>query len=143
MAATSAVADEAVSREEIAQPGSFAKLGEPRQSGKVMYPLPEIVLLVVSATIAGCDGNVEICAWGEDHPKPRPSRPRFSRCSSSALAMPARPSAARRSPVGWVSIFSPKARIDDGAAMPAGLQRGRPRRDAVSGSSRGRGCSRA
>jgi DDE_Tnp_1-associated len=31
----------------------FAALSDPRQRGKVLYPLPEILLLVLSATIAG------------------------------------------------------------------------------------------
>jgi predicted transposase YbfD/YdcC len=30
-----------------------------------MYPLPEVLLLVVCATIAGCDDYDEIAAWGE------------------------------------------------------------------------------
>ncbi|MGD9512393.1 MAG: ISAs1 family transposase [Geminicoccaceae bacterium] len=55
------------SREEIALLRHFARLDEPRQSAKVLYPLPEIVLLVVCATIADCDDNVEICAWGRHH----------------------------------------------------------------------------
>ena len=29
-------------------------------------PLPEIMLLVVSATIAGCDDLVEVCEWGRE-----------------------------------------------------------------------------
>jgi hypothetical protein len=33
--------------------GHFAALSDPRQHGKVLYPLPEILLLVLSATIAG------------------------------------------------------------------------------------------
>lgn len=45
----------------------FGRLDDPRQSGKVLYPLTEIILLVVSATIADCDDNVEICEWGRAH----------------------------------------------------------------------------
>jgi len=40
-------------------------LKDPRQPCKVMYPLPEVLLLVVCATIAGCDDYDEIAAWGE------------------------------------------------------------------------------
>ena len=45
----------------------FAQLSDPRQSAKVMYPLEEIVLLMVSATIAGADDLVEVCEWGRHH----------------------------------------------------------------------------
>lgn len=67
MDAPSTPAAEAESREEIALLKHFARIDEPRQCAKVLYPLPEIVLLVVSATIADCEGNVQICAWGEHH----------------------------------------------------------------------------
>jgi predicted transposase YbfD/YdcC len=40
-------------------------LKDPRQPCKVMYALPEVLLLVVCATIAGCDDYDEIAAWGE------------------------------------------------------------------------------
>jgi hypothetical protein len=33
----------------------FAALSDPRQHAKVLYPLPEILLLVLAATIAGAD----------------------------------------------------------------------------------------
>ena len=33
--------------------GHFAALSDPRQHGKVLYPLLEILLLVLSATIVG------------------------------------------------------------------------------------------
>ena len=41
---------------------------DPRQSAKVLYPLPEIMLLVLAATIARADDFVEIGLWGEEHP---------------------------------------------------------------------------
>jgi predicted transposase YbfD/YdcC len=44
----------------------FARLDDPRQSAKVVFPLPEIMLLVLSATIAGCDDLVEVCEWGRE-----------------------------------------------------------------------------
>jgi predicted transposase YbfD/YdcC len=44
----------------------FAAIKDPRQPCKVMYALPEVLLLVVSATIAGCDDYDEIAAWGEE-----------------------------------------------------------------------------
>lgn len=45
----------------------FAQLSDPRQSAKVMYPLEEIVLLMVCATIAGADDLVEVGEWGRHH----------------------------------------------------------------------------
>ena len=53
--------------EEVALLEHFATLDDPRQSGKVLFPLEEIVLLVVCATIADCDDNVEICEWDRHH----------------------------------------------------------------------------
>jgi hypothetical protein len=38
----------------------FALLDDPRQAGKVLYPLPEILLLLLCATIAGADDFAEI-----------------------------------------------------------------------------------
>ena len=45
----------------------FAALKDPSQRVKVVYPLPEIVLLVLCATIVGADDFVEINHWGEIH----------------------------------------------------------------------------
>jgi DDE_Tnp_1-associated len=45
----------------------FAALKDPRQLVKVLYPLPEILLLVLCATIAAADDFVEIKHWGETH----------------------------------------------------------------------------
>ena len=45
----------------------FSNLMDPRQSVKVLYPLDEIVLLLVCATIAGCDDLVEVREWGVEH----------------------------------------------------------------------------
>jgi len=42
----------------------FAALPDPRQRAKVLYPLPEILLLVLCATIAGADEFVETTLWG-------------------------------------------------------------------------------
>jgi predicted transposase YbfD/YdcC len=44
----------------------FSALEDPRQSWKVVYPLPEIMLLILAATIAGADDFVEIEAWGNE-----------------------------------------------------------------------------
>ena len=42
----------------------FSALKDPRQSWKVVYPLPEIMLLVLCATISGMEDFVEIRLWG-------------------------------------------------------------------------------
>jgi predicted transposase YbfD/YdcC len=45
----------------------FAALEDPRQAAKVLYPLPEILLLLLGATMAGADDFVEIGLWGDEH----------------------------------------------------------------------------
>ncbi len=45
----------------------IAALSDPRQHAKVLYPLPEILLLVLAATIAGADDFVETTLWGTEH----------------------------------------------------------------------------
>jgi predicted transposase YbfD/YdcC len=43
----------------------FSALDDPRQACKVVYPLAEILLLVLCGTIAGAETFVEIERWGE------------------------------------------------------------------------------
>ena len=45
----------------------FSALGDARDPWRVMYPLKEVMLLIVCATIAGCDDFDDICAWGRHH----------------------------------------------------------------------------
>ena len=45
----------------------FAALRDPRQSWKVVYPLPEVLLTVLSGTIAGAEDFVEIRRWAMLH----------------------------------------------------------------------------
>jgi predicted transposase YbfD/YdcC len=45
----------------------FSMLRDPRQAPKVLYPLAEILLLMLCATIAGADDFVEIGLWGNEH----------------------------------------------------------------------------
>jgi predicted transposase YbfD/YdcC len=45
----------------------FSALDDPRQAAKVLYPLPEIMLLLLCATLAGADDFVEMTLWGERH----------------------------------------------------------------------------
>lgn len=42
----------------------FSALEDPRQQAKVLYPLPEIILLLLCATLAGADDFVEMQLWG-------------------------------------------------------------------------------
>ncbi len=44
----------------------FAALEDPRQTAKVLYPVPEILLLLLSATLAGADDFVEMELWGKE-----------------------------------------------------------------------------
>jgi DDE_Tnp_1-associated len=43
----------------------FSALADPRQRWRVVYPLPEILLLVSCATLCGMEDFVEIRMWGE------------------------------------------------------------------------------
>ena len=45
----------------------FSALEDPRQAAKVLYPLPEIVLLLLCATLAGADDFVEMQLWGDQN----------------------------------------------------------------------------
>ena len=45
----------------------FSALSDPRQAAKVLYPLPEIVLLLLCAALAGADDFVETQLWGEQN----------------------------------------------------------------------------
>ena len=44
---------------------SFESLDDPRQRAKVLYPLDEVLLLVLLGVIAGCESWVEIARYGE------------------------------------------------------------------------------
>jgi predicted transposase YbfD/YdcC len=43
----------------------FSALSDPRQRWRVIYPLPEILLVVLCATLCGMDDFVETRLWGE------------------------------------------------------------------------------
>ncbi len=45
----------------------FSALADPRQSWKVLFPLPEVLLLVLCGTLAGAEDFVEIRRWGQMH----------------------------------------------------------------------------
>jgi hypothetical protein len=45
----------------------FAALDDTRQHAKVLYPLVEILLLALSATVAGADDFVETTIWSEEN----------------------------------------------------------------------------
>jgi predicted transposase YbfD/YdcC len=44
----------------------FSALADPRQQWRVMYPLPEVLLLVLCATLCGMDDFVEVRLWGDE-----------------------------------------------------------------------------
>ncbi len=44
----------------------FAALEDPRQTAKVLYPLPEILLLLLAGTLAGADDFSEMELWGNE-----------------------------------------------------------------------------
>jgi len=44
----------------------FSALEDPRQSWKVIYPLPEIMLLVLCGTLAAAEDFVEVRRWGKE-----------------------------------------------------------------------------
>ena len=44
----------------------FSALDDPRQPGKVLYPLPEVMLLVLCATLSGAEDFVEVRFWGRE-----------------------------------------------------------------------------
>lgn len=45
----------------------FSAFEDPRQAWTVIYPLPEILLLILSAKIASAEDFVEVEEWGEEH----------------------------------------------------------------------------
>jgi hypothetical protein len=45
----------------------FAAVKDVREPWRVVYPLREVLVLVVCATIANCDDYEDIVAWGEAH----------------------------------------------------------------------------
>ena len=45
----------------------FSEIRDDRQPCKVMYPLGEVLLLVVGGTMAACDDYDDIVLWGERH----------------------------------------------------------------------------
>ena len=44
----------------------FSALSDPRQRRRVLYPLPEILSLVLCATLSGLKDFVEIRLWGDE-----------------------------------------------------------------------------
>jgi hypothetical protein len=45
----------------------FAALRDPRQASKVLYSLPELLLLLLCGAVSGADDFVELTLWGEEH----------------------------------------------------------------------------
>jgi predicted transposase YbfD/YdcC len=53
------------SKSSVAMLDHFAALRDPREAWRVMYPLPEFLLVVLCATLSGMEDFVEIKLWGE------------------------------------------------------------------------------
>jgi hypothetical protein len=45
----------------------FSRLEDGREPWRIVYPLPEVLLLLTCATIASCDDFDDIVAWGGQH----------------------------------------------------------------------------
>ena len=45
----------------------FSTVDDPREAWRIAHPLPEVLLLIVCASIASCDDFDDIAAWGENH----------------------------------------------------------------------------
>jgi predicted transposase YbfD/YdcC len=66
--ATDTIMDEEVPRARLALLlRHFSDLDDGREHWRVVYPLREVLLLVVCATIASCDDFDDIVAWGKHH----------------------------------------------------------------------------
>ena len=50
-----------------ARPDHFSHMEDPRDVRRILHPLPEVQLLVVCGTIADCDDDEDITAWGTAH----------------------------------------------------------------------------
>ena len=62
------VLDEAFPRDRLALLlRHFSAIEDEREPWRVLYPLREILLLVVCGTIGACDDFDELVAWGEHH----------------------------------------------------------------------------
>lgn len=68
LAATDQSLEEEFPRDRVALLLShFSEIEDEREPWRVLYPLNEVLLLVVCATIAACDDFDVIVAWGEHH----------------------------------------------------------------------------
>ena len=45
----------------------FSEIEDPREAWRIAHPLPEVLLLVVCASVASCDDFDDIAVWGENH----------------------------------------------------------------------------
>jgi DDE_Tnp_1-associated len=63
-----AAADGGALNESIAFLEYFSGLKDPRQQGKVIYPLNEVLLLCLLAVLAGAETFVDIALFGEKKP---------------------------------------------------------------------------
>lgn len=134
----------------------FAPLRDPRQSWKVVYPVPERLLTVLSGTLAGAEDFVEIRRWAKlrlDFLRrflpfasaspatacPRAASPRRSSARTATLPC-ARPSLSRV-PISAARSTRCRcaARADGGPGAPCALIGGVQKMPGVGG---GHGCRR-
>jgi hypothetical protein len=95
----------------------FAMLDDPRQAGKVLYPLSEILLLLLCETLAGADDFVEIALWGNEHLDfLRPFLP-----YQGGIPIERQKSAPISAQSGSTATASPASFVDTGDRDPAAL----------------------
>src|SRR5258707_12078494 len=66
----------------------FSELDDDREAWRILYPIEEVLLLVICATIASCDDFDDIVAWGEHHLDFLRRFSRFHPCISFARRLP-------------------------------------------------------
>ena len=88
----------------------FKDLQDPRQQGKVTYPLDEILLLCLLAVLAGAETFTDIALFGEQEARP-------------ACAASARFATARRRTITWAISWPCSTPSSSSAASSPGSQR--------------------
>jgi DDE_Tnp_1-associated len=98
----------------------LAAVDDPRQSAKVVYPLAEILLLALAATIAGADDFAEVTLWGGQNP---PFLRRFRPYANGIPSHALRP--VRRDRSGTVQGLLPRLGRGTSRSLAAGVDRDR------------------
>ena len=106
----------------------FSALQDPRQAWKVVYPLPEIMLLILAATMASAEDFVEIEEWGEEQldflrtllPYANGIPSHDAQMISSTRSIPS--CSRRASRLGWTRFAMSIRRSSPSTARPRGAQ---------------------